>query len=77
MPFLERYGLEQRMVTLLFETEISVFNSISLYRSSRDHPFTEAEAQFKQSVFPHLIEADSCNKLAHLASGARLGVSSQ
>ena len=77
MPLLERYGLEQGMVTLLFESEISVFNSISLYRASRDHQFTEAEAQFKQSVFPHLIEADSRNKLAHLASGTRLGASSQ
>ena len=77
MPFLERYGLEQGMVTLQFEAAISVFNSISLYRSSREHPFTEAQAQFKQSVFPHLIEADTRNKLAHLASGTRLGASSQ
>ena len=77
MPFLERYGMEQGMVTLLFESAISVFNSISLYRASRDHLFTEAEAQFKQSVFPHLIEADSRNKLAHLASGTQLGASSQ
>ncbi len=77
MPFLERYGLEQGMVTLLFEPEISVFNSISLYRASREHRFSEAEGQFKQSVFPHLIEADSRNKLAHLASGTQLGASSQ
>jgi DNA-binding CsgD family transcriptional regulator len=77
LPFLERYGLEQGMVTLLFESEISVFNSISLYRAGREHRFSEAEAQFKQSVFPHLIAADSRNKLAHLASGAQLGASSQ
>ena len=77
MPFLERYGLEQGMVTLQFESEISVFNSISLYRASRVDAFTEAEAAFKQGVFPHLIEADSRNKLAHLAGGAQLGASSQ
>jgi DNA-binding CsgD family transcriptional regulator len=76
-PFLERYGLEQGMVTLQFEAEISVFNSISLYRADRNQPFSEDDAEFKQNVFPHLVEADSRNKLAHLTSGTRLGASSQ
>lgn len=67
-PYLSRYGLEQAMTTLDFEPQIAVYSVISLYRADRKRPFTAAEAHFKQTLFPHLVQADSRNKLAHLES---------
>ena len=72
--YLGRYGLEQTMTTLAFEPQIAVYSVISLYRADRGRPFTAAEAHFKQTVFPHLIEADSRNQLAQLEHHAPHGV---
>ena len=68
--YLGRYGLEQAMTTLAFEPQIAVYAVISLYRADRDQPFSAAEAQFKQAVFPHLVEVNNRNKLHHLESRA-------
>ena len=69
-PCVERYGLEQAMSTLAFEPQIAVYSVISLYRADRERPFIAAEAQFKQTLFPHLVEADSRNKLMQLEGHA-------
>ena len=75
--YLGRWGLEQALTTLEYEAQIAVFAVISVYRSARDKPFSEADAHFKQSIFPHLVEANSRNKLAHLSSRAQFGIPSQ
>ena len=71
--YVGRYRLEHTLTTLNFEPQIAVYTVISLYRADRNHAFTAAQAQFKQTLFPHLIEADSQNKLAHLEGHAPLG----
>ncbi len=68
IPYIERYGLEQGLCTMGIEPDAALLTGLSLYRADRNRPFSEAEAHFKQCVFPHLIEADSRNKLAHLES---------
>lgn len=73
--YLGRYGLEQALTTLTYEPQIAAYTVISLYRASRDRPFSEVDAHFKQSIFPHLVEADSRNRLAHLSSRAEQGQS--
>ncbi len=75
-PYLERYGLEHAMTTLAFEPQIAAYSVISLYRADRSRPFSAAEAHFKQTVFPHLVEADSRNKLLHLESHVAQGAAS-
>jgi DNA-binding CsgD family transcriptional regulator len=74
--YIGRYGLEQTMTTLAFEPQIAAYTVISLYRADRQRPFTAAEAHFKQTLFPHLIEADSRNKLVQLEHHAPRGASS-
>nr|ACX33948.1 putative transcriptional regulator [uncultured bacterium EC5] len=69
-PFVSTYGLAQGMSTLLLDAGLNVVTSISLYRADGTRPFTEAEARFKETVFPHLIEADTRNKIAHLVNEA-------
>jgi DNA-binding NarL/FixJ family response regulator len=75
-PYLGRYGLEHAMTTLDFEPQIAVYSVLSLYRADRSRPFTVAEAHFKQTLFPHLVEADSRNKLTHLESREPNGAAS-
>jgi DNA-binding CsgD family transcriptional regulator len=72
--YLDRYGLEQALTTLEFEPQIAAFAVISLYRKRHDQPFSDAEAHFKQGIFPHLVEANSRNKLIHLSNRAKVGV---
>jgi DNA-binding CsgD family transcriptional regulator len=75
-PYLERYGLEQAMTTLAYEPQTAVYSVLSLYRADRGRPFTAAEAQAKQALFPHLVEADSRNKLIDLERHSRNGIAS-
>jgi DNA-binding CsgD family transcriptional regulator len=71
IPYIDRYGLEQALCTIGIDPDTALLTGFSLYRADRANPFTEAEARFKECVFPHLIEADSRNKLAHLEIGAQ------
>lgn len=51
-----RYGHEHGLVTGFHNPQTGVLASVSLYRAS-DEPFSEAQRQLMQAVFPHLQEA--------------------
>jgi DNA-binding CsgD family transcriptional regulator len=71
MPYIDRYGLEQGLGTLQVDPDTALMTGFSLYRSDRGRPFTAEEADFKQCVFPHLIEADTRNKLVQLENSVQ------
>ena len=52
-----KYGLTHQMSTSLPEPALSLNHFITLFRSNPTRPWTEASCQFKERLFPHLIEA--------------------
>jgi len=52
-----RYGHEHGLITGFHNPQTGVLASVSLYRASENHGFSEAQRQLMQAVFPHLQEA--------------------
>lgn len=52
-----RYGHEHGLITGFHNPETGVLASVSLYRSSEKHEFSEVHRQLMEAVFPHLQEA--------------------
>lgn len=52
-----RYGHEHGLVTGFHHPRSGVLASVSLYRTSKARPFSEAQRQLMEAVFPHLQEA--------------------
>lgn len=68
----KRYEMEHILGTATIDTDTQLLNTMSLYRSNPDKPFTEAERALKEVIFPHLIGAvrqNWINNLPHLFPG--------
>jgi len=52
-----RYGHEHGLVTGFHNPQSGVLASVSLYRASKARPFSEAQRQLMEALFPHLQEA--------------------
>ena len=60
------YGLEHIVATGTIDPDTLLLNSICLYRSNINQPFTERERALKEILFQHLIEATRTNWLTNL-----------
>ena len=60
------HGVEHIVATGSIDPDTRLVNSICLYRSNIDHPFTEQERALKEILFQHLIEAARTNWLTNL-----------
>lgn len=71
--YLDRYRIEHVLNTCEVDPLTGLLTDIALWRARRDRPFDEAERRFMQAVFPHLIEASTRNRLAHLTGACSAG----
>ncbi len=71
--YLDRYRIEHVLNTCDVDPFTGLLDDIALWRAERDQPFVEAERRFMQAVFPHLIEASTRNRLAHLTGTCSAG----
>lgn len=55
--FKQKYGLANLLSTALPEPTLGLGHFLTLFRSDPAHPFTETDRQFKECLFPHLVEA--------------------
>lgn len=71
--YLDRYRIEHVLNTCDVDPLTGLLDDIALWRAERERPFGEAERRFMQAVFPHLIEASTRNRLAHLTGACSAG----
>lgn len=64
-------GIEQILAIYANKPSCGLFDSISLYRSDPETPFSEEQRQAMQCLVPHLIETRHINYLEHLSPGAQ------
>jgi DNA-binding CsgD family transcriptional regulator len=62
----KQFGMEHIVATATIDEDTLLLNTMSLYRSDPDHPFSERERILKEALFPHLIEAVRMNWLTNL-----------
>lgn len=62
----KRFAMEHILGTATINADTQLLNTMSLYRSNSNKPFTEVERALKEVIFPHLIEAVRKNWLANL-----------
>lgn len=60
------YGMEHALSTARSDSLSAVLSIISFYRSSPDHPFTEADRLLKQRITPFIFEAYTACLFIHL-----------
>jgi len=70
-PYLDRYGLEHALSTMLIDPDTALYTCVSLYRSDLARPFSEQERQFKESIFPHLVECCTQYRLRQMTRQAQ------
>lgn len=58
-----RYGMEHVLGTVHADPTLGLIESIALYRSDTDRPFTEPERLTTQQLVPHLAETWRINRL--------------
>jgi DNA-binding CsgD family transcriptional regulator len=63
-----KYGLMHALCTALPEPALGLSHFLTLGRSDLAQPWTEASRQFKERLFPHLIEAYVQARCLHMAS---------
>ncbi len=61
-----RFAIEHILGTDTIDADTQLLNTMSLYRSDPNQPFTEVERALKEVIFPHLIEAVRKNWLVNL-----------
>lgn len=71
--YLDRYRIEHVLNTCDVDPLTGLLDDIALWRAERERPFDEAERRFMQAAFPHLIEASTRNRLAHLTGACSAG----
>ncbi len=71
--YLDRYRIEHVLNTCDVDPFTGLLDDIALWRAERDRPFDDAERRFMQAAFPHLIEASTRNRLAHLTGACSAG----
>jgi DNA-binding CsgD family transcriptional regulator len=57
-----RYGMTHTLATINADMALGFFTGISLYRAIPDRPFSKTEAEIKQNLMPHLVEAWNTNR---------------
>lgn len=62
----KRFAMEHIVATATIDADTLLLNTMSLYRSRPDTPFSEDERALKEVMFPHLIEAVRTNWLTNL-----------
>jgi len=62
-------GIEQMLGVYAYKPYCGLSDSISLYRSDPEMPFSEEQRLAMQCLVPHLIETRHINYLEHLSSG--------
>jgi len=62
-------GIEQMLGVYAYKPYCGLSDSISLYRSDPETPFSEEQRLAMQCLVPHLIETLHINYLEHLSSG--------
>lgn len=60
------FNIEHIISTGSIDPDTGIINSLVLYRSDINHPFTEEERSLKEILFQHLIEASRINWLTNL-----------
>ncbi|MCX7192913.1 MAG: LuxR C-terminal-related transcriptional regulator [Proteobacteria bacterium] len=58
--------MEHILGTATINADTQLLNTMSLYRSNQNKPFTEAERALKEVIFPHLIDAVRQNWINNL-----------
>ena len=64
----KKYGVEHIIATGIIDPDTKLLNTLCIYRADADRPFSERERQFKEFIFPHLVEAARTNWLINLPS---------
>jgi DNA-binding CsgD family transcriptional regulator len=62
----KRFAMEHILGTATIDADTQLLNTMSLYRSDPNQPFTEAERALKEVIFSHLVEAVRKNWLTNL-----------
>ena len=60
--------MEHIVATGVIDPDTKLLNTLCIYRADADRPFSEKERQFKEFIFPHLVEAARTNWLINLPS---------
>lgn len=62
----KRFAMEHILGTATIDADTQLLNTMSLYRSDPNQPFTEVERALKEVIFSHLVEAVRKNWLTNL-----------
>ena len=62
----KRFAMEHIVATATIDPDTLLFNTMSLYRSNPEAPFSEEERSCKEVLFPHLIAGVQANWLTNL-----------
>ena len=62
-----QFKIAHIIATATLDTNTLLLNTVSLYRSSAENPFSEEDRALKEALFPHIIEAVRINWLNNLS----------